>query len=149
MTRKSNLSTLATLFSWVVAMFAALGVSAAVAQDSVEGAVAADSQVPLYFEKNQGQAAGEVHFLARAGGYTAFLTSQETVLHYHNGVPGQKTTRDAVVRMTLSGSPGASTVRGDERLPGLVNYLIGNDPSKWRTRIPTYGEVHYAGVYPG
>lgn len=149
MARKSNLLTLAALFDCAVAMSAVFGASAAVGQASVDGAAAVDSRVPLYFEENQGQTAGEVHFLVRAGGYTAFLTSQETVLRYRNGVPGQKTTRDAVVRMKLSGSRGASTIRGDERLPGIVNYLMGNDRSQWRTRIPTYGEVHYAGVYAG
>src|SRR5207245_3729643 len=33
--------------------------------------------------------------------------------------------------------------------PGHVNYFIGNDPAKWRTDVPTYGKVRYAGVYPG
>ena len=34
-------------------------------------------------------------------------------------------------------------------LPGIANYFIGSDPSKWITGIPTFGDVRYAGVYPG
>src|SRR5580698_3446309 len=107
------------------------------------------SQVPLYFEQNQGQTDGEVRFLAHAPGYTAFLTGRETVLQYRTGSPGKKDSREAVVRMTLAGSQPPSSIRGGEKLAGVVNYLIGNDPSQWRTRIPTYAEVNYGGVYPG
>ncbi len=33
-------------------------------------------------------------------------------------------------------------------LTGKVNYLIGNDRSKWHTNIPTYQEIVYHGLYP-
>jgi hypothetical protein len=112
-------------------------------------AAVAANRLPLYFESNQGQTAGGVRFLARAGGYTAFLTGQETVLLYHKGMPGQEHGRDAVVRMRLAGSRESSAIEGGERLPGIVSYLIGDDPSKWHTRIPTYSEVDRDQVYPG
>src|SRR2546426_6077837 len=38
---------------------------------------------------------------------------------------------------------------GQEELPGKANYFIGNDPSKWRTDVPTYAKVQYTNVYPG
>jgi hypothetical protein len=128
----------------------AYGRSAAAGKGLASSAAsAAASRVPLYFETNQGQTDGKVRFLARAGGYTAFLTSHQAVLLFHNGMLGQKDGRDAVVRMGLSGSLESSEIRGGERLPGIVNYLIGNDPSKWHTQIPTYSEVHSDRVYPG
>ena len=40
-------------------------------------------------------------------------------------------------------------VAGLEELPGKVNYLLGNDATKWHTNIPTYAKVQYQGVYPG
>ena len=129
-------------------MLAVLGFSTAVARAQTR-AGAAGSRVPLYFEENQGQTAGEVRFLARVPGYTAYLTGRETVFQYRTGKPGQKDRKEAVVRMTLAGSTEPSSIQGGDRLPGIVNYLIGNDPSKWHTRIPTYSEVDYAGVYPG
>jgi hypothetical protein len=36
-----------------------------------------------------------------------------------------------------------------DELPGKSNYLIGNDPNKWRTNVPTYGRVRYENIYPG
>jgi hypothetical protein len=38
---------------------------------------------------------------------------------------------------------------GLDPLPGIVNYFIGDDPSKWRTNIPTYQKVGYKDLYPG
>src|SRR6185503_18829372 len=38
---------------------------------------------------------------------------------------------------------------GHDPLPGIVNYLIGPDPSRWHTRVPTYSRVGYDGVSPG
>src|SRR5208337_516585 len=40
-------------------------------------------------------------------------------------------------------------VMGVDELPGKSNYLIGNDPNKWRANVPTYGRVRYENVYPG
>ena len=34
-------------------------------------------------------------------------------------------------------------------MPGTVNDYTGNDPSTWRTGIPTYGRIVYHDVYPG
>ena len=150
MTRKSILFVLTVFLANFGMTGMAYGRSAAAGKGlSTSSASLAASRVPLYFETNQGQTDGKVRFLARAGGYTAFLTSHETVLLYHNGTPGEKDGRDAVVRMGLSGSLESSVIEGGERLPGIVNYLIGNDPSKWHTRIPTYSEVHSDKVYPG
>ncbi len=36
-----------------------------------------------------------------------------------------------------------------DKQPGVSNYFIGNDPSKWRTNIPSYGRVALREVYPG
>ncbi|MBI1876199.1 MAG: hypothetical protein HYS05_20220, partial [Acidobacteria bacterium] len=38
---------------------------------------------------------------------------------------------------------------GEGELPGRTNYFIGNDPTKWRTDIPTFAKVRYHDVYPG
>jgi hypothetical protein len=51
--------------------------------------------------------------------------------------------------MKLEGANPSSAIDGTEQLPGIVNYFIGNDPDKWRTKIPTYAKVHYTEAYPG
>ena len=54
-----------------------------------------------------------------------------------------------VMRMKLVGANRAATVTGLDRLPGMSNYFIGNDPTKWRKDVPTYARVKYKGVYRG
>ncbi len=54
-----------------------------------------------------------------------------------------------VLRMRLVGANPAPQITGREVLPGKVNYLLGKDPSKWRTGVPTYAKVKYEAVYPG
>src|SRR5205823_5352041 len=39
--------------------------------------------------------------------------------------------------------------RGHHRLPGVSNYLIGNDAKSWRTGIANYAQVEYDSIYPG
>ena len=51
--------------------------------------------------------------------------------------------------MKLVGSNENAAVAGVEKLAGVSNYYIGNDPSKWRTGVPTYSKVRFADVYPG
>jgi hypothetical protein len=54
-----------------------------------------------------------------------------------------------VLRMRLVGASASAVVTGANELPGKSNYFMGNDPKKWRTNVPTYAQVKYAGVYPG
>lgn len=51
--------------------------------------------------------------------------------------------------MKLEGANKEAQITGMEKLPGIVNYFIGSDPSKWRTNIPTYKKVEYKKIYPG
>lgn len=55
-----------------------------------------------------------------------------------------------VVRMRLEGAnTHPRAIEGLEKLPGKVNYLLGDDSSQWRTDIPIYGKVAYRDVYAG
>ncbi len=92
---------------------------------------------PLTFEPNQGQTAPGVQFLLHGSGYTLFLGQGDAVLKIDT------------MRMGLAGANSKSNAVGLARQAGVVNYLIGNDPNKWHTGIPTYGKVRYAQIYPG
>ncbi len=90
--------------------------------------------------------------MARGAGYTAVLTGREAVLQYRRDgrdAKNGKDAREATVHMSLAGSRSSSQPSGSRRLEGVVNYLIGNDRSKWLTHIPTYAQVDYNTVYPG
>jgi hypothetical protein len=141
--------------------------------------VNAYARLPLSFEANRGQAPGEVQFLARGQGFTLFLAGDEAVLALKESQVrsqkseegcqssvvscqsppatykgqratnnGQRTT-DAFLRMKIVGADPAAAATGAGLLPGQVNYFIGNDAAKWRTHIPTYGQVVYRNIYPG
>lgn len=102
------------------------------------------AKLPLRFEANVGQSAKPVKFLTRGSNYTVFLTSTEAVFSRRS----RKTPR-SVLRMQMIGANRNADVEGQQPLQGKVNYLIGNDRSKWHTGIPTFREVHYSNVWPG
>lgn len=103
-------------------------------------------QLPLSFEANVGQTDPEVDFISRGSGYTLFLTPREAVLALRKG---DKSNAATALRMKFVGSESAPRAIAQEKLPGKVNYLIGKDPSRWRTGISTCAKVAYQNLYPG
>ncbi len=55
----------------------------------------------------------------------------------------------ALLGFTLQGANQNVVAKGVDTLPGQRNYFIGNDPSKWRTGVPTFRAVRYEEIYPG
>jgi len=132
---------------------------------------AAYGHLPLSFEPNQGQAGPDgaaVRFLSHGPGYTLFLTGTDATLtlrqprphhrsahaHGHDLLGTDALTQTApvsesVVRLRYEGANPHPQVVGEDQLPGMVNYFIGNDPSQYHTDIPTYARVAYKSVYPG
>lgn len=137
-------------------------------------AVNAFDRLPLAFDANQGQTDPQVKYLARGRGYRLFLTSNKAVLSM--SMPTASPIKDALFRrsmgltrwaevkrereraastqmaalsMEMVGANPNPRVVAQNRLPGVTNYYIGNDPSKWRTGVPQYGRVAYEQVYPG
>ncbi|MEP7336913.1 MAG: hypothetical protein ABI977_04160 [Acidobacteriota bacterium] len=55
----------------------------------------------------------------------------------------------AVVEMQPLYANPNPTITGVDKLPGISNYLLGNDPAKWRTSVPHYAKVKYEAVYAG
>jgi hypothetical protein len=103
-------------------------------------------RLPLSFEANYGRVDDEVKFLSRGSGYQLLLTSSAAVLQLQS----RSANAEAVaLSMKLAGANPAPRVFGRELLPGKSNYLIGNDPAKWRTDVPHYAKVEYEDVYPG
>jgi hypothetical protein len=125
-------------------------------------AAAQYSSLPLTFQANQGQTASQVKFLSQGRGYTAFLTASGMMLSLRpsEGVARQSLAQGtslrtaaaqspAMLQFTLVGAASNPVVTGEEMQPGKVNYFFGNDPTKWKTNIATYGRIRYHNVYPG
>jgi hypothetical protein len=90
--------------------------------------------LPLAFERR-----GRSDFLARGQGYRV-------------DVRGAR----AMIALQASGTVGMEFVHGrqpaavpERELPGKVNYILGNDPRRWRLGLPTYERVTYHDLYPG
>jgi hypothetical protein len=104
----------------------------------------------LRFEMNQGQTDADVRFLAATRGGDVFLTSRELVLRVRKAAgPARASVESAVVRLQIVGANPDASITGLDPLPGQTNYFIGGDPSRWRTRVPSFARVKYAEVYPG
>jgi hypothetical protein len=98
-------------------------------------------KIDLAFERNEGQSDPQVKFLARAQGYSLFLTEKEAVMRFVSAKP-------SVVRMRVLGQKKNASIAGVDALSGTTNYLYG-DPSRHRTNIRSYRKVRYSDVYPG
>jgi hypothetical protein len=97
------------------------------------------ASLPLRFERNAGQSAAQVDYLARGAGFTLFLASGDAVLK----------TGSQSMRMHLLGAHGRVAPVSAEQLAGYSNYFLGSNPADWRSHVASYERVKYTGVYPG
>ncbi len=119
--------------------------------------------LPLRFEKNEGQVSDEVKFLSRGNGYTMYFTPTEAITVLSRAVDSSNTKgihepkklfepverETSVLRMAVVGANQKARISGRDKLPGNSNYFKGNDPSKWQKNVSNYKEVRYEEVYPG
>lgn len=105
--------------------------------------------LPLSFAEQRDQTGAGANYVARGTGLTVSLTSDGVALLLEPKRRRHSASAPTVLRMKLSAANPRARVIAEEELPGKVNYLIGNDPTRWRTNIPTYASVRYAAVYPG
>ena len=110
--------------------------------------------LPLTFEQNLGQTAAVVQFLSHGSGYSFFFTPTELVIELRRTTGGTRTKQvetvdSLVVKTRFLGANPHAAIRGHHRLPGVSNYLIGNDAKSWRTGIANYAQVEYDSIYPG
>ena len=117
--------------------------------ESKAGAIQAErieagyGKLPLAFEANRGQHGDSTDYLARGSGYTLSIGATNASFQLQNGVS------TATVHMRVVGGNLKAQPEGLDKLEGTVNYLMGNDPQKWRQNIPTYGRVRYCDIYRG
>jgi hypothetical protein len=100
-------------------------------------------RLPLSFIPNAGQTNPRVHFYAQGPGYSFAFTRKEAVLAFTHKRHG------LALGLRFVGSSANARLEGQRRLAGTVNYLLGNDRTKWRTSLPTYGTVAYRNLWPG
>ncbi len=119
------------------------------------------SRLALPFVPNQGQSDSRVRFQAHGMGGSLFFTPEEIVLALPTPADGgwlespssilhpQSSAEPSVIRLRFDDANATPKLSAAQPLPGVFNYLLGNDSSQWRTGLPTYGELVYEQLYPG
>ena len=92
-----------------------------------------------------------MRFQVKGAGHSIFLTPNEIafVAFPTPNEPGNQATISAVVRSSLANSNPNPTISGLEKLPGVANFLLGEDSSQWQTNVPTFNGVVYQKFYQG
>ena len=111
-------------------------------------------KLPILFVHNQGQLNDNVEYYAKASGQTLYFTNEGIVfdlVRYEQAEETKLADRKAerlVFSLDFLGANGSPVIQGGGKDTAVVNYLMGNDPDKWHTDVPTYREVVYNTIYP-
>lgn len=97
--------------------------------------------LPLSFIPNVGQSAPDVQMEAQVSGGRLQFTATGMTMRTDRG--------DRLFDVAFVAANAGGRVHGIERLPGVFNFYAGDDPSAWRSGVPTYAGVRYAELYPG
>jgi Leucine-rich repeat (LRR) protein len=106
------------------------------------------AKVPLYFIANQGQVDRQARFYARTARYTLWVTAQGLIFDSvkNAGFAPSAKQRDVSRFIFLNANPCPGIVP-EKPSAYRVNYLHGNDKSRWYTHIPTSERVWYKNLY--
>jgi hypothetical protein len=96
-------------------------------------------RIPFGFVENRGEAAPAVRFIATGDDMKAWFES--------NGLVIQR--GGAAVRAQFVASSRHAAVDAFDDTGASVNFLRGDDPTRWRTGLPLYGGIRYHEVWPG
>ena len=99
------------------------------------------ANLPLRFEA----AAEPGYFLARSGGYAVLVGAGESAIAIADAKSGAART----LRFRFEGSSATARIEAIEALPGVTNYYIGQDSSKWRLGVRNFAKLRAKDVYPG
>src|SRR4030095_9447132 len=102
------------------------------------------SAMPMRFERHFGGSPDNVDFVARGGGYAAYISASETTLLLR-----QASGSRAAIHVRLPGARMEAAGAGLNELAGRTNHLIGNDPRHWKTDVRGYARVKYRHIYSG
>ncbi len=114
----------------------------------------------IIFTQNQGQWPDSIRFRAVTDDHTVWFTSSGQYHEYFqmtrplrrgDSAPNQETPAcqtELLWAEILGGARGAEIEAGD-LVTTQSNFILGNDPSRWRTSVPSYSTITYKDVYRG
>lgn len=143
------------------------------ARIGTEQALKSYANLPVTFIENRGQTDKRVRYYAQGPHYAFYLTRSEAVVSLVKGAmsgstpvrqsarrgdepilahtaPAKKSLQAGVaLHLRFLDSNPHVEVKGEERAPGEVHYLQGNDPAQWHTGVSRYARVAYHELWPG
>ncbi len=103
--------------------------------------------LPSMFVENLGQWDTSTRFLASRGNVVTRIEQGALALDLPRG-PETAAGRVSLHFVFEGAAPEAAVV-GEDRSRAVTNFLIGNDPARWRRGAPSYRRVLYPDLYPG
>ncbi|MBJ9993651.1 DUF7948 domain-containing protein, partial [Paenibacillus sp. S28] len=102
---------------------------------------------PLTFVANVGQSREDIRYLSNKPGCRIGFSSEEVHFDFTGNQPEAAEARGLSLRFLNTNK--AVQMEGRLQAEEKVHYLIGNDPSKWRTGLSTYQEIVYRELWQG
>src|SRR5262245_19138921 len=137
--------------------------------DRGEQILDAYANLPLTFVENRGQTDARVRYYAQGSRYAFYITPEAIMLSFlKDGGPAAAANRGvrdiatvaaaaaerpaaqgAALALRFVGGNPQAVPEARERAAGEVNYLLGDNPARWQTRLPSYAQVVYREIWPG
>jgi hypothetical protein len=99
------------------------------------------SSLPILFEPSPGPVGDSASLIGRAPGLTVQLHPASITIALHEAHSDQ-------LQIEFAGAH-PSIPQGVNLQKSQTNYLVGTDPSLWRTHVPNYARSTYANLYNG
>ncbi len=97
------------------------------------------SALPLDFVANEGQWHADTQFVARKGATAASFQADGVELAMGA----------ASLRLDFDNASTTTEIVGETPTTGSYNFVVGNDPSKWRDQVAAYTSIRYDELYAG
>jgi len=101
-------------------------------------------QLPLYFEKNNGQYPPDFHFVAKTAFSHFAFTNDRVIIQLR----GKNSTDYQQFYLVFKGVKTPELISANKKAAYTVNYYRG-EKTRWRTNIETFAEIIYQQIYPG
>jgi hypothetical protein len=96
-------------------------------------------RIPFGFVENRGETDAAVRFIANGDDMKAWFQTDGIVIQRGG----------ASVREQFVGASRGAAIEAFDDTGASVNFLRGDDPTRWRTGLPLYGGIRYHEVWPG
>ena len=103
-------------------------------------------ELPMSFIENAGQANPSVKYYARSSNCGIYFAKDEAVVSL---IKETKPVRGVALALKFLGASPGVKLEGQREGTAKINYLVGNNPTAWKTGLPTHEEILYKDRWTG